>query len=618
MRLWILVVLLALTLGLAIAPVAGPSSATELLPQVTNCNAVINPTCENPTPRPFSAAETQVPLTTNTATPQPGATATPTLVPGTARVTAVSPNSVNAVAQTPLTVSGQGFTISTTVLVNGQPVQTAFNNAGSLTAFVPPGLASGSYAVSVQNPGQPPSPPLVNAFTVTGLQQGLFVPVIAKGAAGGSTTVHVQNIASVPTTVYVLYYDVNGHTEATWTQTANVLAGASAMFDASANNALPAGFDGSAVVQSAQAITAIVNRVNTSGATQLTTGDVQSATQRGASAGSFPAFASGAATQMTVPVTFGGYRSYRTTISVQNTSSQPASYNVALYPTGVTSPVTTIPRLIPPLASARIRLGTDIGVPADFIGTAVVSGIGGATLVAASETLNEATGVLLSYAGFEAGTNVVNTPLLFKNYNGWVSGAQVVNMAPGTITVNATIYQRNSAVTIGLGSRTLQPNESYTYYLPAISELPDDFVGSGAFTATGPISVVVQEINEGRGAGMAYSGFGGGTPNVSVPVIYKDWSAWDSGIQVQNLGSADAVVNVTYHLAGGQNVVEAVLITAGNSETFYQPANPNLTAGTIGGATLTSNGGQPIVAIVNQVNYNLTGDGSMVYEGINY
>jgi hypothetical protein len=270
------------------------------------------------------------------------------------------------------------------------------------------------------------------------------------------------------------------------------------------------------------------------------------------------------------------------------------------------------------MAASRVRLSQELGVPADFIGTAVVSGSGGATLVAASETLNESNGMLMSYAGFGSGANTVNTPLLFKNYNGWVAGAQVVNVSVGTITVNATVYQRDSAVSYNLGTRTLLPNESYTYYLPAIAEIPDGFVGSAVFSATGPIAVVVQEINEGRVAGMAYSGFGGGTANISVPVIYRDWESWDSGIQVQNMGTADAVVNVTYHLSGGQNVMEAALITAGNSETFYQPANPNLPAGTIGAATVTSNSGQPIVAIVNQVNYNATGDGSMVYEGINY
>jgi hypothetical protein len=390
-----------------------------------------------------------------------------------------------------------------------------------------------------------------------------------------------------------------------------------ASFEAAANASLPTGFDGSAVVQSSGPVTAVVNRVNTAGSMTATDGNLHIA-QANASSGSFPAFSTATASQMTIPVTFGNYRSYRTTISIQNTGTAPGSYTVSLYPTGVTSPVTTVSRLIAPMAASRVRLGTEIGVPADFIGTAVISGTSGATLVAASETLNESNSMLMSYSGFSAGASTVNTPLLFKNYNGWVSGAQVVNMSVGTITVNATVYQRDSTVSFGLGTRTLLPNESHTYYLPALAELPDNFVGSAVFAASGPISVVVQEINEGRVAGMAYSGFGGGTANISVPVIYKDWNAWDSGIQVQNLGTSDAVVNVTYHLPGGQSVLEAALIAAGNSETFYQPANPNLTAGTIGAALVTSNSGQPIVAIVNQVNYGAAGDGSMVYEGINY
>jgi hypothetical protein len=536
---------------------------------------------------------------------------------GGARVTSVSPTSASAVAQTPLTVTGQGFNPASIVLVNQQPVQTSFVSATSLTAFLPPGLPPGPYAVAVQNAGLGTSPPLTNAFTITGLQHVLYVPIAAKRAANNGTVIYVQNISSTPATVYVLYYDPDGRTDPAATQTTNILPGASASFDASANASLPPGFDGSAVVQSSQPVTAIVNRINLAGSMTLTDGELHTA-QANASSGSLPVFSTGTANQMTIPVTFGNYRSYRTTISIQNTGTAPGNYTVSLYPTGITTPAATVSRLVAPMAASRVRLGQEIGVPADFIGTAVITGTSGATLVAASETINESNGMLMSYAGFAAGANVVNTPLLFKNYNGWVSGAQVVNMSVGTITVNATIYQRDSAISFGLGTRTLLPNESHTYYLPALAELPDNFVGSGVFTASGAIAVVVQEINEGRVAGMAYSGFGSGTANISVPVVYKDWNSWDSGIQVQNLGSSDAVVNVTYHLPGGQSVLEAALIAAGNSETFYQPANPNLAAGTSGAATVTSNGGQPIVAIVNQVNYAASGDGSMVYEGINY
>ncbi len=138
------------------------------------------------------------------------------------------------------------------------------------------------------------------------------------------------------------------------------------------------------------------------------------------------------------------------------------------------------------------------------------------------------------------------------------------------------------------------------------------------FTANGPIAVVVQHIHAERGAAMAYSGFGAGTPRVSVPVIFRDAGGWDTGIQVQNLGTSDAFVTVTYHLPGGISFSDTGLIAVRSSTTFYQGEHPALAPGTIGAATVTSAGGQPIVAIVNEVNYSRSGDSSMTYGGINY
>jgi hypothetical protein len=236
----------------------------------------------------------------------------------------------------------------------------------------------------------------------------------------------------------------------------------------------------------------------------------------------------------------------------------------------------------------------------------------------ASETAHFETGVVFTYSGFATGANVANVPLLFKNYNDWVSGAQVVNVSQVPVVVNASMLQRDAPITLGLGPRTLAPNESFTYYLPAIQELPEGFVGSGVFTASGPIAVVVQQLNSARGAGMAYTGFSGGTPNVSVPVVFKGSAGWDSGVQVQNLGQGDALVDITYHLPGGVTVADRALIAAGSSTTFYQEEHPGLPPGIIGAAQVTSVGGAPIVAIVNEVNYERSGDASMSYEGVNY
>jgi len=239
-------------------------------------------------------------------------------------------------------------------------------------------------------------------------------------------------------------------------------------------------------------------------------------------------------------------------------------------------------------------------------------------MMVAAETIQVDTGVLLSYAGFPSGTNVMNAPLLFKNYNGWVSGAQVVNVSSSPVSVTAQIFQRDNPISFNLPPRPLAPNESFTYYLPSLPNFPDNFVGSAVFTSNGPIALVVQELNADRGTGMAYSGFPAGTPNISVPVIFKGSSGWDTGVQVQNLAPTDATVNITYHMPGGQIAVDAARIPAGSSNTFYQPDFPGIPPNTIGSAIVNSLAGEPIVAIVNEVNYTRPGDASMAYEGINY
>jgi hypothetical protein len=319
----------------------------------------------------------------------------------------------------------------------------------------------------------------------------------------------------------------------------------------------------------------------------------------------------------TVPVAFGGYNGYFTTVSIQNTTRTANPYTITLFPTGAPAPIASVQRLIPPQSSTRVRLGPDTGTPPDFVGTAVISSQGGATMVVAAETIKLETGVLLSYSGFAAGAGVMNTPLLFKNYNGWVSGAQVVNVSSGPVNVTAQIFPRDNPISFNLPPRTLGPNESFTYYLPAIQAFPDGFVGSAVFSANGPIAVVVQEINAERGTGMAYSGFGPGTPNISVPVIFKGSSGWDSGIQVQNLAPTDATVNVTYFHPQGISV-DAARVAGGGSTTFYQPDVADIPPNTIGSAIVSSGAGEPIVAIVIVVNYTRPGDASMSYEGINF
>jgi hypothetical protein len=302
---------------------------------------------------------------------------------------------------------------------------------------------------------------------------------------------------------------------------------------------------------------------------------------------------------------------------VQNTGDAVSDYTVALYPVGSTAPITSFQVTIPPLASRRVRLGSDIGVPPDFVGTALISSPT-SRLTAIAETLQPANGLMFSYSGIASGDTAQHTPLLYKNFVGWVSGAQVVNVSVNDVVVNATLRQRGGALGFALPPRTLRPNESFTYYLPSLEELPDGFVGLGTFTASGAITVVVQHVNIDRGEVMAYNGFSRGTPNISLPLLFKNASDWNTGVEIQNLGAVDTLVTLSYFVPNGPIVTETALVPAGNSTTFYQRDNPQLPDGFIGSGVATNSNSQPIVAVVNEVNFERSGDAAMAYEGINY
>jgi len=274
---------------------------------------------------------------------------------------------------------------------------------------------------------------------------------------------------------------------------------------------------------------------------------------------------------------------------------------------------------IPPNAVRRFRVGVDVAVPAGFIGTATVTG--GAALVAVGETRNTGNSIWLGYGGVPTGATTQNAPLQFKNYdvNQWNTAAQVANTTNTTVTVNASVRSRDDNTTYSLPTVTLGPNQGFLYDLLTIGGVPDNFVGSGVFTATGPIALTVQEISTPKQTGMGYNGFSTGTTRVSVPLVFKDANqGWDTGVQVQNLGSVPTSISIAFFgQVGGLLASESNVVQPGDSVTFYQPANAQLPSGLVGSATVTSDG-QPIVAIINEVNYLRGGDAAMAYEGINY
>jgi hypothetical protein len=149
----------------------------------------------------------------------------------------------------------------------------------------------------------------------------------------------------------------------------------------------------------------------------------------------------------------------------------------------------------------------------------------------------------------------------------------------------------------------VQPQAATTFYQPAHPDLPSGFVGSAVVEAPAGsnIVVVVNEVHE-QGAGMSYEAATTGRPTVNAPLLFRNANGWNTGLQVQNVGSEDAEVIVTYRATDGGPWYEASWIAPGSSFTFYQPASDVLPNGFVGSAVVTSLNQQPLVGIVNETN----------------
>lgn len=225
--------------------------------------------------------------------------------------------------------------------------------------------------------------------------------------------------------------------------------------------------------------------------------------------------------------------------------------------------------------------------------------------------------------GFQAGSTTVSLPLIMCNNSGFNTFFNVQNAGDGdaTVTINYVPGSNGTAgvsetATIAKGAaKTFDQTEgSATKNCAQLKDGSGKFIGGATITSTQPVVASVMQLNTTNfKVLMGYGGFTGGSATVALPLIMANNANYYTGIQVQNSGSAATNVTITYSAnSAGANtpVAETFNLAAGASKTIIQSgtmaqsgsANDWTTLGRyIGSATVTNDGNQPLVAIVNEV-----------------
>jgi hypothetical protein len=225
---------------------------------------------------------------------------------------------------------------------------------------------------------------------------------------------------------------------------------------------------------------------------------------------------------------------------------------------------------------------------------------------------------------FAGGGPTAFIPGLYNNYYA-VNSALIVQNAdttPANITVSY-VGAKGTAIDVVNG---LAPGASHLFYTPNAGKsggsgsLPSGWIGSATVTTSGSGGQkILAQVNEAASNGLAsYPGSPSGTTHVFAPSLLKNYYGANGSFTIQNVDSTTATVQVTWGVTNSTSSkcpggTETFTLASAQSQAVYVPNDPclNVTSTYSGGATITSTGGQKIVALIGTA-----GSGTGAYDGL--
>jgi hypothetical protein len=319
---------------------------------------------------------------------------------------------------------------------------------------------------------------------------------------------------------------------------------------------------------------------------------------------------------------------WNTKLIVQNASTGEQTVTLRLYNAGQTAAAVTDTALIQPFASYTFDISLSEYAAFGPYGSATVSG--SAPLAGVADNIrNPGQKVQVietsyrAFGGAQQGGKVI-TPLVYKNYNLWTTGVNVVNKGAIPTTVTSTYTNANPNISGGpwVDTLTLAAAAMDVFYTPSNSGLPDGFYGSAELSSSATDIVVVaasQRYRTDGAQGVAYEGSlpGDATACVSLPVVHNR-TTWKTGINIINLGDSQADITISYASSapGIPNASKTLSIPANSPWTVYMPSDGATQVGFYGAADVKSTNGQPL--LVNAAHSRSDQGVASNFVGINY
>jgi hypothetical protein len=178
----------------------------------------------------------------------------------------------------------------------------------------------------------------------------------------------------------------------------------------------------------------------------------------------------------------------------------------------------------------------------------------------------------------------------------YTSGFQIQNLSGTAATVQITYYNRADGSVHNTVSDTIPANGSKTYF--PLGAVTAGFDGSVVISSDQPVAAIANVLAEGGSfagmGGASYGGFSTGSQSVSLPLIMRNNSGFNTWFNVQNAGTAATTVTVSY--ANAPTCNQTATIQPGAAARFDQTTHACLGATYVGAATVQAGAGGSIVA----------------------
>lgn len=475
-----------------------------------------------------------------------------------------------------------------------------------------------------------------------------ILPAAAMGQSGitWDTEIVIMNLGVDTAYVTVYYYDLEDgmgsgglNTQTDYT----IDAGASIKF----TPAVASGFNGSAVVESTEPIAVIVNEM----------GDPATYTYNA----SYMGFDAGS-DEVRLPALMSCNSGYYTFFNVQNAGSATTTVTVDyidwLKPADFT-PINETVELDPGeahtftqepgSANGQFPARADCYTSAyRWIGGAKITSTGGVPVVATANQVHaDASWGMSSYSGFTGvgSTSVILPAIMYENApdpagDRYWSGVAVANVGDATTTITYSFYPKVGAAVSNI-TKQLTPDELDFLLMGEQRTFDAGLVAGAQWVGTIVIDgggeelmVMTNQLSNKRGELSAWKGIDPltATDTIALPLIMSDslpGAIWWTGFMVYNLDPTNpALVTVSYTPGATCTPAnEQLTLAPETSEWWLQSGDWSFmgfnnwdTCGEyFGNATVTSDAGQPIVAIVSVLGSSMqdTGELTNSYNGLN-